>query len=171
MKNLNAENIEHMMFSSKSSSERFEDEIRNKVEQMRTLRLKKIVPVDMEGQVVSDEDYEKILQLADFIALYIREAGKEQTIRDFQTGLNLLNKYKKHSLVESKIQLEEDGWCGEKTCAAMFDVLKNYPLEIVKHYVRLGALNNAIWETKNLSHVDTDKHVAQTAEKFEERGL
>ena len=95
--------------------------------------------------------------------------GNEQTILDFQVGLNLLNNYKKESLIDSKIQLIEDSDFGEKTYSALFDVLQNYPLEVVKQYIKLGAANNAIWATKNNPKINTDKKVENITLKLDER--
>jgi hypothetical protein len=68
---------------------------------------------------------------------------------DFQVGINLLNGYKKDSIINAKIELEEDADFGEKTFLAFLDVLKNYSNDVVKKYIKLGAINNRIWNTKN----------------------
>lgn len=90
---------------------------------------------------------------------------------DFQVGLNLLSGYKKDSLIEEKIQLKEDGDFGEKTFASLFNILKHYPMETVKQYVKLGALNNTIWNTKNLTKIDTDVKIEQVANKITEGNI
>lgn len=38
---------------------------------------------------ISDENYNKISELSDFIAEHIKKVGKEQTNLDFLVGLNL----------------------------------------------------------------------------------
>lgn len=78
--------------------------------------------------------------------------------------------YRKESLIDSKVQLEEDGDFGQKTYEALIDVLFNYPVEVVKHYIKLGAANNAIWSTKNNAKINTDKKVENITQKLNERG-
>ena len=51
------------------------------------------------------------LVLAEFIKEHIKSVGQEQAIKDFQTGLNLLTGYKKETVLEEQIQLEEDADC------------------------------------------------------------
>ena len=119
---------------------------------------------------IFNENYQKVSELSDFISQYVKEAGKEQAILDFQVGLNLLNGYKKSSPVEAKIKLEEDSDFGEKTFAALFNVFKNYPVDVVKKFVKLGAINNRIWNTKNNKSIDTDSEVEKVTDKLNERG-
>lgn len=110
-------------------------------------------------------------ELADFIRLYVKTVGKEQAILDFQVGINLLNNYRKESVIESKIQLKEDADYGEKTLKAMFDVLRNYDIDVVKRFIKLGAINNHIWQTKNNRNIDTDKVVKAVGEIMTERRI
>lgn len=171
MQNTNLEQVKDKLFSTASSSEKMNEEIRNSVKRIREEKLRRLQPTEFNDQseAISNEDYQKISELADFIATYIREVGKEQAILDVQVGLNLLNDYKKMSLIESKIKLEEDSNFGEKTYAALFDVLQNYPIEVLKHYIKLGAANNAIWATKNDLKIDTDKKVENIILNLNER--
>lgn len=168
---VNIETVKEKLFSTKSSSEKMNDEIRNGILRMKEEQMRRLRPSQFEGEpeLISDEDYQKISELADFIAEYLKEVGKEQTILDFQVGLNLLNNYKKESLIDAKIQLKEDSDFGKKTYSALFDVLLNYPLEVVKHYIKLGAANNAIWSTKNNRQIDTDKKIAEITQQLNER--
>lgn len=170
MQNLNSANIETVkekLFSTKTSSQKMNDAIRNSIHKIREARLRRLRPSEFEGELepLSDEDYAKISELSDFISEHIKEVGKEQTILDFQVGLNLLNDYRKEALIESKVQLEEDSDFGEKSYNALFNALQHYPVEIIKRYVKLGALNNQIWNTKNLQKVNTDVVVENTANK------
>lgn len=172
MQESNIDTVKEKLFSTDPPSQKMNDEIRNSLNKMREQRLRRLKPSHFEGQedTISDEEYQKIAELADFISEHVRESGKEQTILDFQAGLNLLNDYKKESIIESKIQLKEDGDFGKKTLAALFDILQNYPVDVVKRFVKLGAINNRIWNTKNNPMVDTDKIVLQVTEKLDERG-
>lgn len=165
------ETVKEKLFSTKHPSEKMNDEIRNRILNMKEEQLRRLRPSQFETGTapISDEDYQKISELADFIAEHVREVGKEQTILDFQVGLNLLNNYKKESLIDSKIQLIEDSDFGEKTYSALFDILQNYPLEVVKQYIKLGAANNAIWATKNNPKINTDKKVENITLKLDER--
>lgn len=88
---------------------------------------------------------------------------------DFQVGLNLLNGYKKDSFIDAKIQIEEDSDFGEKTFLALLDVLKNYPVDVVKKFIKLGAINNEIWNTKNNKNINTDIEVETITQKLDER--
>ena len=171
MTDTNLEQVREKLFSTKPSSEKMNDEIRNGILRLKEAQLRRLRPSEFEGEAepISDEDYAKISELSDFIAEHIREVGKEQTILDFQVGLNLLNDYKKESLIDSKVQLKEDSDFGDKSCSALLNALQHYPIEIIKRYVRLGALNNQIWNTKNLQKIDTDVKVENTANKMIER--
>lgn len=170
MENTNLETVVEKLFSTKPVSQKMNEEIKNQVNRNKEALFRRIKPAQFEGQdkPLSEEDYQKVAQLADFIAQYVRDVGKEQAVLDLQVGLNLLNGYQKESLVKEKIKLEEDSDFGEKTFGALFNTLKHYPLETVKQYVKLAALNNAIWDTKNLKNVDTDEKVEQTANKITE---
>ena len=70
----------------------------------------------------------------------------------------------------SDFKLEEDSDFGEKTFAALFNVFKNYPVDVVKRFVKLGAINNKIWHTKNNKSIDTDREVEKVTDKLNERG-
>lgn len=172
MQNSNIETVKEKLFSTKDSSEKMNDEIRSSILRMKENQLRRLRPSQFEDNVepISEEDYAKISELSDFIVEHIQEVGKEQTILDFQVGLNLLNGYRKGSLIAEKIRLEEDSDFGEKTYGALIDVLFNYPVEVVKRYIKLGAANNAIWETKNDTKIDTDKKVENITQKLNERG-
>ncbi len=171
MQNSNIETVKEKLFSTKPSSEKMNDEIRSSILRMKEAQMRRLRPSEFEGEAepISDEDYAKISELSDFIAEHIKEVGKEQTILDFQVGLNLLNDYRKESLVDSKVQIKEDSDFAEKSYSALLNALQHYPIEIIKRYVRLGALNNQIWNTKNLEKIDTDVKVENTANKMIER--
>lgn len=55
--------------------------------------------------------------------------------------------------------LKEDGVLGSKTCSALFNVCKNYPLNVVKKYIKRGILNNIIFDTKNNKNINSYKLV------------
>ena len=138
--------------SNKKASEKFSDLIR---EQAYALKRKHFQQPEPEESL----ELKNCREIADFMKKHVASAGKEQAVQDFQTGLNLLNGYKNESPVEAKVKLEEDSEFGEKTFAALFNVLKNYPVSTVERYVRLGAINNKIWSTKNDTSIDTDSEV------------
>lgn len=173
MQNQNIETVKEKLFSTKDSSEKMNDEIRSSILRMKENQLRRLRPSEFEDEIqpISDGDYAKISELSDFIAEHIKEVGKEQTILDIQVGLNLLNDYKKKVLTQSKIQLQEDGDFGIKTYSALFNILDKYPVNLIKRYIKLAALNNQIWNTKNLQKIDTDVKVENTANKMIERTL
>ena len=172
MNTKNLEQVREKLFSTKDPSQKMNYEIKNSAERIKEKVLRRLKPsiFNDKDNTISDENYQKVSELSDFISQYIKEAGKEQAILDFQVGLNLLNGYKKSSPVEAKIKLEEDSDFGEKTFAALFNVFKNYPVDVVKRFVKLGAINNKIWHTKNNKSIDTDREVEKVTDKLNERG-
>lgn len=172
MNTKNLEQVREKLFSTKDPSQKMNYEIKNSAERIKEKVLRRLKPsiFNDKDDTISDENYQKVSELSDFISQYVKEAGKEQAILDFQVGLNLLNGYKKSSSVEAKIKLEEDSDFGEKTFAALFNVFKNYPVDVVKRFVKLGAINNRIWNTKNNKSIDTDSEVEKVTDKLNERG-
>ena len=81
--------------------------MRNRLHSMKNERLRILNPKLAE----QDFENEKYKEIADFIRNHVLSLGKEQAVKDFQTGLNFLNK----DLVEP---LKEDGEFGEKTFKA-----------------------------------------------------
>ena len=146
----------------KSSSQKFDEILRKKLKTLRSFENSNI-----ENETQIDEN---IQELANFILNHFLTVGKEQAVLDFQVGLNLLNGYKKDSFIDAKIELEEDSDFGEKTFSALLDVLKNYPVDVVKKFIKLGAINNEIWNTKNNKKINTDIEVETLAKKLDERG-
>ncbi len=165
------EQVREKLFSTKQPSEKMNEEIKNKVEKIKEQKLKKLKPSLFANKTdeISEKDYQKISTLADFVAEYVKKVGPKQAILDFQVGINLLNGYKKDSLISSKMQLEEDSDFGEKTFEALFDVLKNYSIDVIKQYIKLGAANNTIWSTKNNKQIDTDKKISEITQQLNER--
>ena len=172
MNTKNLEQVREKLFSAKDPSQKMNYEIKNSAERIKEKVLRRLKPsiFNDKDDTISDENYQKVSELSDFISQYVKEAGKEQAILDFQVGLNLLNGDKKSSSVEAKIKLEEDSDFGEKTFAALFNVFKNYPVDVVKRFVKLGAINNRIWNTKNNKSIDTDSEVEKVTDKLNERG-
>ena len=82
--------------------------------------------------------------------------------------MNLLTGYKKETVLEEQVQLEEDADFGEKTFAMLQSALEYYPLEVIKKYIQMGASNNAVWETKDDSEIDTNEFVDEVAENLTE---
>ena len=140
------EKTKEQLFSQKSAGDRFSDVLRGRFGDLRFRR---------EG----GEFFREVSELGDFLAQHVAAVGAERAIQDFQTGLNLLNGYKKASIIESIVELAEDGDFGEKSYAALVSVLKHYPVEVIKAYVKKGALSNIVLSTKDNSEVDTDREV------------
>lgn len=170
MQNQNIETVREKLFSTKGSSEKMNDEIRNSIDRIREARLRWLRPSEFEGELepLSDDDYAKIAELANFISLYIHDVGKEQAILDFQVGLNLLNGYKKDSITEEKVRLEEDSDFGEKTYSAMFKAMEHFSLPVIRKYIKLGAMNNTIRNTKNIQKINTDIQIEELNNKMKE---
>jgi len=112
-----------------------------------------------------DSDY-ALQELKKFTNNHVQKVGMEQAVKDFQFGMNLLNKNKKESVIASKRQLKEDGDFGEKTLACFCDACKNYSPRVIKKYIRLGAIANVVFNTKNNSRINTDKLVCTICENL-----
>ena len=150
----------------KTPSQKIDEILRKKLQEIRTNRYQ---PKDLQDNDISQFD-EKIEEIANFFQIHVLNVGKSQAILDFQVGINLLNGYKKDSIINAKIELEEDADFGEKTFLAFLDVLKNYSNDVVKKYIKLGAINNQIWNTKNNTKIDTDKEIETLTKNLDERG-
>ncbi len=103
-----------------------------------------------------------------FIREHILAVGKEQAIKDFQCGLNLLTGYKKETVLEEQVRLEEDADFGGKTFDMLKSALEYYPLEVIKEYIKTGASNNAVWETKDDTKIDTNEFVEEITNNLTE---
>lgn len=100
-----------------------------------------------------------IKEVFNFLQKYSRKVGSKQAVKDFQRGLNILNKYNKKSLIEARRPIEEDGIFGCQTYACLENICQKYTSQIIQKYIRRGAVNNAIFDTKNNARIDTDKTV------------
>ena len=82
--------------------------------------------------------------------------------------MNLLTGYKKETVLEEQTRLEEDADWGDKTFKMLQSALEYYPLEVIKEYIKMGASNNAVWETKDDNQIDTNEFVDEVAENLTE---
>ena len=148
----------------KSPKELFSDKIKQEILYTKIKNLCKVNPEleePLNQRMIFDD-------LAEFIREHIKSVGKEQAIKDFQTGLNLLTGYKKETVLDEQTRLEEDSDFGVKTYAMLQSALEYYPLEVIKEYIKMGASNNAVWETKDDSQIDTNEYVDEVAENLTE---
>ena len=97
----------------------------------------------------NEKNIDKIKEIIIFLDNHARIVGHEQAIRDLQIGLSILNKNRRNSPIEAKNILKDDGIYGNKTFSCLCLVCKNYPAEIIKRYIKLGAKNNFIFNMKN----------------------
>lgn len=134
----------------KTPTQRFEDQLRNQLYSMRNERLRILNPENPQ-QITDNENYTEI---AEFIKKHFLAVGKEQAVKDFQSGLNFLHK----DLIEP---LKEDGNFGEKTFRAFYEIFKYYDIEIIKNAIRKGALSNAVISTSSDKTVNTKAVVNQ----------
>ena len=135
---------------SQTPSQRFEDQLRNRLHSMRQERTRILYPEAVQD-IWGEENYQKI---ADFIRNHVLSVGKEQAVKDFQTGLNFLHK----DLLEP---LKEDGEFGEKTFKAFYDIFKHYDISIIKNAIRKGALSNTLIDTSSDKQINTQALVNQ----------
>ncbi len=130
---------------SKTPTQKFEEQLRNRLHSMRTERLSILNPVADEQNNL-DENYTEI---ASFIRNHVLSVGKEQAVKDFQTGLNFLHK----DLLEP---LKEDGNFGEKTFKAIYEIFKHYDISLIKNAIRKGALSNTLIDTSSDKKINTN---------------
>ncbi len=141
--------VSNLLFPDETSlnqtpSQKFEDQLRNKLHSMRNERMHILNPKSQK-QDFENENYKEI---ADFIKQHVLTVGKEQAVKDFQCGLNFLHK----DLIEP---LKEDGDFGEKTFRAFYDIFKYYDIDIIKNAIRKGALSNTVIGTSSDKNVNT----------------
>ena len=134
----------------KNPSQRFEEQLRNQLHSMKNERLRILNPKLAE----QDFENEKYKEIADFIRNHVLSVGKEQAVKDFQTGLNFLHK----DLLEP---LKEDGNFGEKTFKAFYDIFKHYDISIIKNAIRKGAISNTLIDTSSDKNINTQALVNQ----------
>jgi len=108
----------------------------------------------------------KIEQIILFLDNHAKIVGHKQAIKDLQVGLSLLNKNRRNSPIIVKNILKDDGDYGQKTYACLCDACKNYSLESIKKYIKLGAKNNIIFDTKNNYKIDTEELINKIVKKI-----
>ena len=135
---------------SQTPAQKFEEQLRNQLHSLRNERLRILNP-KLAEQDFENENYRKI---ADFIKNHVLSVGREQAVKDFQTGLNFLHK----DIVEP---LKEDGEFGEKTFKAFYDIFKHYDISIIKNAIRKGALSNALIDTSSDRSINTKALINQ----------
>ena len=170
MEQFNSETTKEILFPDEETlnqpaSESFSEQLRNEILYKKAKDMEKIDPELYEAA----NEHMIYTELAKFIREHIKSVGQEQAIKDFQTGLNLLTGYKKETVLEEQVRLEEDADFGEKTFAMLQSALEYYPLEVIKKYIKLGAANNGIWETKQDESFDTDEYVEEVNNTLSER--
>ena len=169
MTNFDTEETKEILFPedevlNQSPEESFNEKLRNEILYKKAKDMEKIDPELYE----TANEHKIYTELAEFIREHIKTVGQEQAVKDFQTGLNLLTGYKKETVLEEQIRLEEDSDFGDKTYAMLQSALEYYPLEVIKEYIKMGASNNAVWETKDDSQIDTNEFVDEVAENLTE---
>lgn len=134
------------------------------------MRKQRLTTVDSsyQNETEVNEDYKKI---ADFIKKHVIAVGKEQAMKDIQLALNLLCNSKKNAILEELKMLKEDGDFGKKTFSCLKHVCRHYSIDVIKEYLKLGAMNNAIFETQNDNNVDTKKLVKDIRNNLSLKGV
>lgn len=153
MEELNYQAVSELLFPdekelNKTADERFSDEIRSQIKTMRKQSWSRLYP-ELLNQINNEAKYK---ELADFLRTNVKNTGEEQSIKDFQTGINLLTK-------NYKADIKADGIYGLITHSTFSVALKYYSLKTVKKYLRRGIINNLIFETKNNLQIDTNEEV------------
>jgi len=101
----------------------------------------------------------KVQQIMNFMRKHIQRVGGEQAIKDFQYGLNLLNRKRKNSTNEAFHRLKEDGDFGNKTYNCIANLCKFYSPKIICKSIQKAAVTNAIFDTKNNKRISTEKKI------------
>lgn len=96
---------------------------------------------------------EKIQTVLDFMKQHVQRVGREQAIKDFQYGLNILNRNRKIN------KLKIDGDYGIKTNACITYLCKFYSPRVICKSIRNAAITNAIFDTKNDRRINTEKRI------------
>lgn len=96
---------------------------------------------------------EKIQTVLDFMKQHVQRVGREQAIKDFQYGLNILNRNRKFN------KLKIDGDYGIKTNACITYLCKFYSPRVICKSIRNAAITNAIFDTKNDRRINTEKRI------------
>ena len=102
-------------------------------------------------------------QITDIIDKLAPKIGREQAIKDLQTGLNILNKT--NGKAEAKIEI--DGKYGVQTHAALENACKTYPAQAIRKSVKTAAISNAVFDTKNKKKVDTGRRIERIYNSFD----
>lgn len=111
---------------------------------------------------------EKIDEIFDFINSIAQKLDEKQAIVALQTGLSLLNKNRKESIIPAKKALLEDGIFGEKTKASLYESCKYYNSRVIKKYILMALLNNIVFNTKDEIGIDTEKLIHEAKISLEE---
>ena len=135
---------------SQTPTQKFEEQLRNQLHSMRNERMR-ILNQESQKQDFENENYKEI---AYFIKNHVLSVGREQAVKDFQTGLNFLHK----DLLEP---LKEDGEFGEKTFKKFVKIHKINKETKMKEAIRKGALSNTLIDTSSNREVNTKALVKQ----------
>ena len=165
MDNLKIETVTERLFPDEklTPSQRFSAELRQRALELKESR-QNIVTEEI------NELFEKVDKIAEFIRYHVGSVGKEQAIKDIQFAFNLLCNSKKMAILEELKILKEDGDLGQKTFACLKHVCKHYSTEVIKEYLKLGAMNNAIFETKDDNTINTRKLVEEIRNNLSLKG-
>ncbi len=109
---------------------------------------------------------QKMLEVMDLLQSHINFTGRTQSIKDLQRGLNILNKNRRQSSMKEKILLDKDGIFGNKTFSCFNNLCKNYTPRIIVKYIKKGAINNAIFSTKNDQKINTNELINNICNNF-----
>ena len=112
MTNFDTEETKEILFPdeevlNQSPKDSFNEKLRNEILYKKAKDMEKIDPELYE----TANEHKIYTELAEFIREHIKSVGQEQAVKDFQTGLNLLTGYKKETVLEEQIRLEEDSVC------------------------------------------------------------
>ena len=110
--NFDTEETKEILFPDEETLNRpesmwFSDKLRNEFAYNDMIKKSKFAP---ELAEIANE-HKIYTELAEFIREHIKSVGQEQAVKDFQCGLNLLTGYKKETVLEEQIRLEEDSDC------------------------------------------------------------
>ena len=160
--------VKEQLFTTENSK-RINNTMRHKLKTSRERAMQMLKQIAEENISLTETDFAKITELGDFMKNYIKQVGEENAIAHLQTGLNMLTGYRKNALTPELVKLEEDSVFGEKTMHTLLYVLRNYSLDVIKNYIRLGIINNVIEEANKFDDINTDDAISYFDDKLTER--
>ncbi len=106
-------------------------------------------------------------QILDYMKTHSRKFGSEQSTKDLQSALNVLNR--QHGNKSARIEI--DGKYGVQTHAALESAAAQYSLKDIQTNIKRAAVSNVIFDTKNNKRINTEKQIERVYNNFGESSI